>query len=108
HPTVIARKMRKTIVGMSKHRAERIARTEVIHAHAEGPLDSYERLGVEEVGLLAELSTADDDRVCPICSSKRLEGPVQVSAAHGIIPLHPNCRCAWTPYLTDLPPGITQ
>jgi len=96
NPYTIAREMRKTIAGMSKVRAARIARTEIIHAHAEGQLDSFQLLGVEEVGVMAEWSTAGDDLVCPMCGP--LEGVVmEVKEARGLIPRHPNCRCAWLP-----------
>ena len=95
-PSVIARNMRLSIGNLTRTRAMMIARTEVIAAHAEGQLDSFERLGVEEVGILAEWSTAGDDRVCPLCDE--LEGVVMtVKEARGLIPRHPNCRCAWIP-----------
>lgn len=82
--------------GISKARAARVGRTEIMHAHSEGQLDSYEKLGVEELGVLAEWSTAGDDRVCPIC--KPLEGGIfTIEEARGLIPRHPNCRCTWIP-----------
>lgn len=96
-PVVIARQMTDRVSSMPLARAETIARTEVIHAHAEGQLDAFKDLGVEELGIKAEWSTAGDDRVCPDCQS--MEGEVfNVDEAHGLIPLHPNCRCAWIPY----------
>lgn len=100
----IAREMRKQIDGtvVPKHRALRIARTEIINAHAEGQLDSFEDLGVEEVGLEAEWLTAGDDKVCPQCSA-RSGRRYKISEARGLIPLHPNCRCVWRPYVGPLP-----
>lgn len=90
HPKVIAREMSKTIRGLSRVRAEAIARTETIRAHAEGQLDAFEDLGVDEVGILAEWSTAGDDRVCPQC--EELEGQLlTVQEARGLIPRHVNC-----------------
>jgi SPP1 gp7 family putative phage head morphogenesis protein len=98
HPTVIARKMTNTIKGLTRQRALTIARTEVIHAHAEGQLDTFEDLGVDKVGLEAEWLTAKDLDVCPLC--KKLEGVVMsVDEARGLLPRHPNCRCAWAPAL---------
>jgi len=36
--------------------------------------------------------------VCSECSD--LEGNVYtIKEAHGMIPLHPNCRCAWKPHI---------
>lgn len=94
----IAREMVKKIRGMTMNRAMVIVRTEIIRAHAEGQLDAYRRLGVEQLGLQVEFSTAGDDRVCPICA--RLEGKVySIDSASGVIPVHPQCRCAWLPYI---------
>lgn len=90
NPKQIAREMVKQIDGLSKGRALTIARTEVVHAHAEGQLDSFEELGVEEVGILAEWLTAGDDRVCPLC--EEMEGQLlTISEARGLLPRHPNC-----------------
>lgn len=95
-PIFISRELRKNVVKMTRTRANVIARTEIIRAHAEGQLDAFERLGVEEVGILAEWSTAGDDRVCPMCDE--LEGAVlTIKEARGLLPRHPNCRCAWIP-----------
>lgn len=103
NPRVVARTMVKNIQGLSKARALMIARTEIIHAHAEGQLDSFEALGVREVGVYAEWSTAGDDRVCSACHA--LEGALfTVAEARGLIPRHPNCRCAWIP-ATDVRSG---
>lgn len=83
-------------VGFSFSRAARVARTELMHAHAEGQLDAYEKLGVKELGVLAEWSTAGDDRVCPMCIP--LQGAIfTIKEARGLIPRHPNCRCTWIP-----------
>lgn len=77
-------------------RAETIARTEIVRAHAEGQLEALEELGVEEVGVTVEWDTARDGRVCPLCAP--MQGVVlKVSEAKGMIPRHPNCRCAWVP-----------
>lgn len=78
-------------------RGKIIARTEIIRAHAEGSLDAYEQLGTEEVGLMAELSTAGDGRVCEKCLAASAAGPYKVEKARGMIPIHPQCRCAWVP-----------
>jgi SPP1 gp7 family putative phage head morphogenesis protein len=95
-PEKIAREMNNTIGKLTRTRARTIARTEVIHAHAEGQLDSFEMLGVEDVVLMAEWSTAQDERVCPECEP--LDGWVMtVDQARNLIPRHPNCRCAWLP-----------
>lgn len=81
---------------VSKSRAETIARTEIIRAHAEGQLDAMEEMGVEEVGVAVEWSTAGDERVCPKCSPLE-EIILKIGEARGMIPRHPRCRCAWLP-----------
>lgn len=95
-PHEIAREMLGDIDGLDRRRARAIARTEIIHAHAEGQLDGFEALGIEEVGVMAEWATAGDDHVCPMCAA--LEGAIfSVDEARGLIPRHPNCRCTWLP-----------
>lgn len=97
----IARMMTKQITSMSKVRAKRLARTELAYAHAEGQLDSFERLGIEELGVMAEWHTAGDNRVCPLCAP--LESvTIPVKKARGMLPRHPNCRCAWIPAFSDM------
>ena len=92
----IARDLSNNITGITKQRARVLARTELIAAHAEGQLDSFEDLNVEEVGVMAEWSTVGDDRVCELCED--LEGAIMtIDEARGLIPRHPNCRCAWIP-----------
>lgn len=92
----IARNMTRSIGNLTKTRALTIARTEIMASHAEGQLDAFEKLGIEEVGIWAEWSTAGDDRVCVLCGE--LEGAVMtIKEARGLIPRHPNCRCIWLP-----------
>jgi len=95
-PRKIARALRLNVSQMTKARANVIARTEIIRAHAEGQLDAFEKLGEKEVGLMAEWSTAGDERVCALCGE--LEGVViPLDEARDLLPRHPNCRCAWIP-----------
>lgn len=98
NPRTVARNMTEAIDGLTRQRAELIARTEIVHAHAEGQLDGLEDLGIEEVTPAVEWTTAGDDRVCPRCAAN--DGEVfTIKQARGLIPLHPNCRCAWLPAL---------
>lgn len=95
-PRETARELVNTITGIEKKRALTLARTEIIHAHAEGQLDSLERLGVEELEIQVEWMTAGDSRVCPLC--QELAGTTYtIQEARGKLPKHPNCRCAWVP-----------
>lgn len=96
NPRAIAKDLVDRVDKIGITRARLIARTEIIRAHAEGQLDALERLGVEEVGVMVEWSTAGDDRVCPLCQP--LEGVVfKLKEARGLIPRHAQCRCAHIP-----------
>jgi SPP1 gp7 family putative phage head morphogenesis protein len=106
-PAEIARQMRKTISTLSSDRAMTIARTEIIHAHAEGQLDGYKLLGIDEVSAEVEWSTAGDELVCEQCekASEDEDGNIRIytiDEARGKIPLHPNCRCAWVSVVPEL------
>jgi SPP1 gp7 family putative phage head morphogenesis protein len=95
-PYEVARKLNEAVDKIGIVRARTIARTETIRAHAEGQLDTLEALGVEDLGVMVEWSTAGDDRVCPLCLP--LDGIViKMKEARGMLPRHPNCRCAWIP-----------
>lgn len=77
-------------------KSKAIVNTNIVSAHAEGQLDGYELLGVDEVEAEVEWVTAGDNKVCSRCSA--MSGKVyKVEESHGLIPLHPNCRCMWRP-----------
>lgn len=90
----LARELVNNVSGMERSRAMTIARTEVIRAHAEGQLDSFEMLGDDELVIDVEWQVAAG--ACPKCSGNA--GKVYtIAEARGLIPLHPNCRCSWSP-----------
>lgn len=91
----IAREMAaETDIGMS--RALVVARTELMRAHAEGQLDAMQDMGEQGVTALVEFTSVVDSVTCPKC--RRLEGRTfSPMEARGILPVHPNCRCAWIP-----------
>lgn len=90
----IARSLAKNVDGMSKMRALRVARTELSVAHNEGQLDAFERMGIDELGIMAEWQTTSNP--CPLCQP--MTGTVlTVKQARGMLPRHPNCKCAWIP-----------
>lgn len=103
-PREVAKLMNEQM-GISLSRARMVARTEIIHAHAEGQLDSFEAMGIDEVGVQAEWVTAGDGpvseggKVCPICESMAKKSPYTIAKARGKIPAHPNCRCSWSLYV---------
>lgn len=98
----IARAIEANVDDIGRARAEMLARTEVISAHAEGSLNLYQEAGIEGVAVDAEFATAEDDAVCPECEG--MQGDVMtIEEARGVIPVHPNCRCAWLPIVNDAP-----
>lgn len=99
NPRDIARNLSKVVEDIGRRRAEVIARTEIIRAHAEGQLDALELLGVTEVGVMVEWKTAGDHRVCELCSS--LENIVlKITEARGMIPRHPNAVFAGSGFVS--------
>jgi SPP1 gp7 family putative phage head morphogenesis protein len=96
HPYQIANSLARDVDGIGRRRAKVVARHRLIWVHAEGQLDNLERLGVEEVGVAVEWAITPDNKVCPKCAA--MQGLVlKTRQAHGLIPLHPECRCAWIP-----------
>lgn len=96
----LARDLEDEVDGIGILRARTIARTETIEAHAEATLNAYEEAQIEGVEVEAEFSTAGDEQVCPECQD--LEGTVMsLDDARGVIPVHPNCRCAFIPVIQD-------
>lgn len=96
NPREIARQINDRIDAIGITRARTLARTEIINAHSEGALNTYEEAHVEGVEVEAEFTTAGDARVCQECQS--LEGNIySIEEARGLIPVHPDCRCAWLP-----------
>ena len=101
-PRTIGRTINKILRRVSKTDATRIARTEVIRAHAEGTLERMKSMGINKVGVEVEWSVTKlsdgsiEKRVCNLC--RAMNGLIlPIEKAHGLIPRHPNCRCAWIP-----------
>lgn len=100
----IAKDIRDNISGIGITRSRMLARTEVIRAHSEATLNSYEEAQIEGVDVESEFSTSQDNKVCPKCSE--LEGRTYtLEEARGVIPVHPNCRCAWLPVVPEILKG---
>lgn len=99
NPIVIAREM-EDVLNMSRTRAEMIARTEIIRAHAEGQLNGFETLAIDNVTPDVEFTAIHDSKLCPECED--LDGQVYtIAEARGMLPVHPNCRCSWSPIIKD-------
>ena len=76
-----------------------LAQTEIIAAHAESAITSYEEAGLHGVDVDAEVLTAGYG-VCDRCLELERGGPYTLERARGMIPDHPNCRCSLTPRVT--------
>lgn len=93
NPREVGKQISKSL-GIAQNSATRIARTEIVRAFNEGALDAYEKMGVEEIGIAVEWTTATG--ACPLCQP--MDGVVlRVKDARGKLPRHPNCRCAIVP-----------
>lgn len=78
----------QTATGMSRNRAENMARTETIQAAVDGAVVRYEQYGVEEVDIVAE----DDSRTCMYCA-ERDGKTVSITDRGNLPPYHVKCRC---------------
>lgn len=74
--------------------AELVAQAEIARAQASAARQVYLETGRSEV----EVSTAEDDKVCPICEAAAAAGAHPVGSPP-MVPLHPRCRCAELPVL---------
>ena len=94
-PREIARNINGAVRKIDENRALMIARTEIIRAHAEGQLDALESMGFNNVRVKVEWS-ANKKTACPKC--RKNSGKVfTIKQARGLIPAHPNCKCAFIP-----------
>lgn len=96
-PRELARDLNDRVERVGKTRATVLARTEVVRAHAEATVNRYEELLGDDVTVTpkAELLVSGDRRTCEQCLA--LEGTeFTLKEARGLIPLHPQCRCALT------------
>jgi hypothetical protein len=81
--------------------AELVAWTEISRAQSAAAEREYAESGVIEV----DLSTAHDDRVCPICDAVADENPHPLGSVH--LPLHPRERCALVPAALPALAGVS-
>lgn len=79
---------------VGQNRMRMLARTEIVKGHHKATMTVYEYAEVEDVGVLAEIQTAGDDRVCVECEALEMRGAIPLAEAENLIPVHPGCRCA--------------
>ncbi len=76
-----------------RRRIQSIARTETARAQNIGYA-----MGMENIGIMELEFSISPAEACPICESLD-ETRYPVKEARGIIPVHPNCRCAMLPVI---------
>jgi SPP1 gp7 family putative phage head morphogenesis protein len=91
-PRDIARDLADRVDAVGKTRANVIARTEVMHSHNRARATEWQRAGVEQVTILL----APD--ACAQCRALKSDAPYPADQAAGLLPQHPNCRCALVIY----------
>jgi SPP1 gp7 family putative phage head morphogenesis protein len=91
-PREIARRI-SGLTDVSRSRAERIARTEVMSGINTAVRDRYRSMGIERFEWMS--ATEDDGRICDRC--KELDGKIIPEETNEFPPLHPNCRCTIRP-----------
>lgn len=99
-PMELARIINDRVEKIGITRARLMARTEIISAFDEASLNVFDQAGIIGIELEPELLTAGDDRVCDICEEAARQA-YTVETARGVLPLHPNCRCAWAPMIKN-------
>ena len=92
NPRDIARELNEA-VDLGERRSYLVSHDAIIRAHAEGQLDAFEDLGVEDIGVAVEWTvtkTRDgqiEQRVCQAC--RALDGVVlKIQEARGMLPRH--------------------
>ena len=81
-----------------RQRAEMIARTEHARAVNTGTMQAYSNMGVTEVNIL----TVGDSDVCLDCLDLEADNPHSLEEAMSVLPMHPNCRCSYTPVIESI------
>lgn len=102
---ILAKDVTSGLDKVARPRLRMIARTEVVRAHHVATVAEFERIGEQlgeeiDVEVLAEWVTAGVN-VCPECELLELGGPYKLAEVRGMIPVHPNCRCAILPIIRE-------
>lgn len=85
----------RTTIKLTKLRATKIARTEVIRAYNQASINQYKKVGVKKFRWICSY----DDRTCSICES--LDGKVfKIGAMQP--PAHVSCRCCIAPIVENI------
>lgn len=86
----LSKRVEEVFTFASKNRAEMIARTEVARGVTEAHRQTYDYYGFNEVKWLLAPGS------CALCDEKS-RSKWSISSVRGEIPVHPNCKCDFTP-----------
>jgi len=87
----LARRIAERVDAIGRTRAETIARTETMYCVNEGSKIRYAQAGVSKIRILVGL----DERTCGECEP--LHGNVYEIGSEPQLPIHPRCRCCYSP-----------
>lgn len=79
---------------------QRLIRTAIVRAHADGQLIAYDKAGIDRLVIQVERNATEESPVCETCR-KKARKVYTLKQAVGVIPIHPNCRCVWLPYVSS-------
>lgn len=91
--TTELKKLLQERFGVSYHRADTLARTELCHIQTQAAQKRYEDYGIQYVEVLVD----SDARTCDLC--KALIDKKFLTTATPPLPVHPNERCALVPVI---------
>jgi SPP1 gp7 family putative phage head morphogenesis protein len=92
-PKKVAGEMRRQL-GITKGRAEAIARTEALNSHNQAAQAAYQRAGLEYFQIIS----TQDARTCPICAARNMR---VYKMGEATPPQHPLCRCFSLPWKSE-------
>ncbi|MFT8630727.1 minor capsid protein [Liquorilactobacillus hordei] len=91
NPVTRTNELRKRY-SVARYQAERILRTESSRVMAQSGIDSIQKAGYGKVVWVA------NSKACDECQS-HIGEVYTLKQAQGVLPFHPNCRCAWSAYV---------
>jgi hypothetical protein len=99
-PEYVTKQVINRLDKIGRTRSKQVADDSIVKDHNWAKLDIWVVYGVTELALLAEWTTAGDDRVCELCAPH--DGEIYpIEEFYSLLPVHSRCRCTST-LLTDI------
>ncbi|MCG8514550.1 MAG: minor capsid protein [Halanaerobiales bacterium] len=95
NPRKTTRRLKDIYSTMAKHRVDMTTRSWTNAIYNQSNLDVYEQAELKKVRYLATL----DAVTCPICAADH--NKIYILGKQPFLPRHPNCRCAYSPYIDE-------